>query len=572
MDFLSTSIEEFYVDYIVSASKKNPDKVTQVISIGSGNCDLEVRLAKLVVQRDVINFRIDCLDLNPHMLQRGRMLAQSEGVRNFLGFIEADVNTWAVKTGYDVCIADQALHHVVDLEVLFDKVHSAIHPQGVFITSDMIGRNGHMRWPEVLTVIDDLWRQMPDRLKYNRQLLRFEKEFDNWDCSKEGFGGIRAQDILPLLIKKFHFEVFLAFGNLIDTFVDRSFGPNFDPENEEDRAFIDRLARMDDDMIEEGTWKPTHLIAAMRTVAAGSTKVYGHWTPEFCVRQPDHFETQRKQNEVKCFEINEKFQGLAQWEEFLEEHSYLRDPAYVESITQKIKKDGLVFEFLGEKALPDSIIIDGDNYRETIVYRSINSRLRATLGELKHAVCGRSIFDMSIFAPEAVTPFAMLLRGSFPRFIGSEYVKDMAQRQKLFPIPCEDLMNLSFPNAVFDIVLVNDVFEHVPDPAASLKELSRVLKREGVLLATFPFRVMSYETLTKARVSNGKIEYLTPAEYHENPLDPKGALVFKIPGWDILDTAKEEGFSRAWMAFRVSAREGIVAPGYGGVMVLHATK
>ena len=281
---------------------------------------------------------------------------------------------------------------------------------------------------------------------------------------------------------------------------------------------------------------------------------------------------QRKQHEVECLEINERFQGLAQWEEFLNGHSYLRDPAYVESVIHKIKQDGLFFEFLGEKALPGSIAIDGKNYRETIVYRSINSRMRATLSELKQAVGGRSIFDVSIFAPEAITPFAMLLRGNFPRFIGSEYVKDVAQRQKLFPIPCEDLMNLSFPNAVFDIVLVNDVFEHVSDPAAALKELSRVLKPEGSLLATFPFRVMSYETLTKARVSNGKIEYLTPPEYHENLIDPKGALVFKIPGWDILDTAREEGFSRAWMTFRLSAREGIVAPGYGGVMVLHATK
>ena len=287
MDFLSiTSIDDFYVDYIVSAAKMNPDKITRVISIGSGNCDLEVRLAKLVIQRGVINFQIDCLDLNPHMLQRGRILAQSEGVRNFLGFVEADVNTWAVKNGYDVCIANQALHHVVDLEVLFDKVESAIHPQGVFVTSDIIGRNGHMRWPEALTVINDLWRQMPDRLKYNHQLLRFEKKYDNWDCSKEGFEGIRAQDILPLLIKKFHFDVFFAFGNLIDIFVDRGFGPNFDPENEEDRAFIDRVARMDDDLIEEGACKPTHLIAAMRTVPTGSTKVYRHWTPEFCVRKP----------------------------------------------------------------------------------------------------------------------------------------------------------------------------------------------------------------------------------------------------------------------------------------------
>jgi len=34
-----------------------------------------------------------------------------------------------------------------------------------------------------------------------------------WDCSKQGFEGIRAQDILPLLVKKFSFRSFLGFGN-----------------------------------------------------------------------------------------------------------------------------------------------------------------------------------------------------------------------------------------------------------------------------------------------------------------------------------------------------------------------
>ena len=42
------------------------------------------------------------------------------------------------------------------------------------------------------------------------------------------FEGIRAQDILPLLVERFTFDEFIGFGNVIDPFVDRSFGPNFD--------------------------------------------------------------------------------------------------------------------------------------------------------------------------------------------------------------------------------------------------------------------------------------------------------------------------------------------------------
>jgi SAM-dependent methyltransferase len=49
---------------------------------------------------------------------------------------------------------------------------------------------------------------------------------------------------------------------------------------------------------------------------------------------------------------------------------------------------------------------------------------------------------------------------------------------------------LPFPDRHFDIVIANMVFEHVPDPSASLPEIARVLKPNGRFLALFP----TYET------------------------------------------------------------------------------
>ena len=85
---------------------------------------------------------------------------------------------------------------------------------------------------------------MPSRYKYNHQLKRFEELYENWDCSKEGFEGIRAQDILPLLLQTFRFEAFVAFGNLPDVFVDRGFGHNLDPTSQEDVDFVDRIGAL----------------------------------------------------------------------------------------------------------------------------------------------------------------------------------------------------------------------------------------------------------------------------------------------------------------------------------------
>jgi hypothetical protein len=138
---------------------------------------------------------------------------------------------------------------------------------------------------EALEVVEAFWKELPHSKKYHHQLKRFEDEFVNWDCSAEGFEGIRAQDILPELIRRFEFDYFLGFSNVADIFIDRCFGYNFDPKNESDLAFIDRVALTDDALLEPGMIKPTHMIAALQKEEA-ALENYKHLTPEFCMRWP----------------------------------------------------------------------------------------------------------------------------------------------------------------------------------------------------------------------------------------------------------------------------------------------
>jgi len=91
-------------------------------------------------------------------------------------------------------------------------------------------------------------------------LNRFEERYENWDCIKEGFEGIRAQDVLSLITERFQCEKFIRFGNFIDIFVDRCFGHNFDIDLEWDRSLIDRVHMEDEACINVGTISPTHMI------------------------------------------------------------------------------------------------------------------------------------------------------------------------------------------------------------------------------------------------------------------------------------------------------------------------
>ena len=111
----------------------------------------------------------------------------------------------------------------------------------------------------------------------------------------------------------------------------------------------------------------------------------------------------------------------------------------------------------------------------------------------------------------------------------------------------EDAMNMSFKDDSFDILVSNDVYEHVPDIEKSISEALRVLKPGGKLLFSIPFLKDEYKTEQRSVLrDDGSVERVLPEIYHGNPLDEKGSLVFYHFGWDILELCKKVGFKDAY--------------------------
>jgi hypothetical protein len=252
-----------------------------ILSIGSGDGKIEVGVARHLLKTHS-SFVFELLELSPYQIERAKGNVEAAGLTKYFRFTETDLNTWVPDKQYAGIMAHHSLHHVVNLEGLFDRVKSAL--AGSFCTMDMIGRNGHMRWPEVLKLVQLFWGILPEKKRIHSGLPGFEKGFYNHDCSTEGFEGIRSQDILPCLIEKFGFKVFFAFGGLIDPFVGRGFGRHYDPRDDWDRAFIDLVAYLNDLLIELGHIKPTQMYAVMSNNIHEVPVIYKNRTPEFCVR------------------------------------------------------------------------------------------------------------------------------------------------------------------------------------------------------------------------------------------------------------------------------------------------
>jgi SAM-dependent methyltransferase len=271
-------------------------------------------------------------------------------------------------------------------------------------------------------------------------------------------------------------------------------------------------------------------------------------------------------------EVDIPFSGLEAWLEWRDANPWVSDGAYVADLVEGCRKRGLVSPFLGPVS-PDRIQLVDANFRESFLAAGFNPRLRTVLDLLaEEPVDGEPASALRIYASEAVTPFALALRGRYPRFLGSEYLPDPEDRRRFFPIPHEDLAALTLPDASFDLVVCNEVFEHVPDLGRVLAEIARILRPGGVLLATFPFLFNRQDTLVRAELRDGVVHHLLEPEVHPSPVDPRGSLVYQIPGWDVLELARKQGFARAENRFVSSRLRGICATRLAGVFLMRAVR
>lgn len=147
--------------------------------------------------------------------------------------------------------------------------------------------------------------------------------------------------------------------------------------------------------------------------------------------------------------------------------------------------------------------------------------------------------DIVVFNTISTGPIVKRM-GKGANIICSEYFDDTESGQIKNGVLCQDLQKLTLMDDSIDLVISEDVFEHIPDYRAAFGEVYRVLKNGGHHIFSIPF-YFGEKTRDLFEVKNGKRVLFETVEYHGDPV--RGLIpCYTRFGYDVLDFIRQIGF------------------------------
>ncbi len=247
--------EGFFARHIAAAANLPKGDTLEVLSLGGEEPDFELRIARRLRKQGQHDFRIHFPQGDAAQTNATLARAASAGIDTELAPFDADAWMQAgLPEHFHVIIGDGALSRSTQLVPFVDSLESAAREGSQLALAERIGR-GESRTAREMG--ERVWRLMPERYKYNHVTDEVDGEYASHAEA------VLDVDILALLRSRFAFEDYASFGHLVDRFIGAEIGPNFDPEDDRDRRFIEQIANLDEAKLDSGTLRPLHMMARL---------------------------------------------------------------------------------------------------------------------------------------------------------------------------------------------------------------------------------------------------------------------------------------------------------------------
>ena len=148
--------------------------------------------------------------------------------------------------------------------------------------------------------------------------------------------------------------------------------------------------------------------------------------------------------------------------------------------------------------------------------------------------------NLRIYEPGLIGPFRKFFQ-KLPHYHTSYFWNDVEPGESREGVQCQDLMNLTYEDDSFDLVLSSDIFEHVRKPFVGFKEVNRVLKPGGFHIFSIPLQCPMRPTTVYRVDTNGPEDvFVLPKHYHSAPMGGK-SLVYTDFGEDMVEIIAADG-------------------------------
>jgi Methyltransferase domain len=265
----------------------------EILSLASGYCGHEIDIARQMTRP----YKLTCTELIEPIFEKARAVAKTEGLA--INFDTVDLNFITIEPErYDLIFAHAAIHHVINLEHLFEQIKWGLSPMGILFLGEVVGKNRKLIWDENERYANALLDLIPDRVTRGVRIATPE--------DLGGMEGIRQEDILPLLREHFSTVFEYRHGAFIRFICTHSeLGPAFDPQHSETRRYLDFLIESDDCSVRSGILRPLEIWGAYKPIRVRDSKPYRteaptevQWRREMPPTGAEHFRIRELESQI----------------------------------------------------------------------------------------------------------------------------------------------------------------------------------------------------------------------------------------------------------------------------------
>ncbi|MBY8989976.1 MAG: class I SAM-dependent methyltransferase [Candidatus Lokiarchaeota archaeon] len=130
----------------------------------------------------------------------------------------------------------------------------------------------------------------------------------------------------------------------------------------------------------------------------------------------------------------------------------------------------------------------------TLIEYYISPGIKCKFDLLKTHINTKKIYNYGIDLGSSGNSFLFFLdivNQKFSLDIADLPLKQYQDKKNWYPL-CGDLMKLPYRDETFDFLSVLDVIEHIEEDISAISEMSRILKKNGILIISVPHRMKYY--------------------------------------------------------------------------------